>query len=66
MKAIGFALMLMGSIAITACGGSDSNRDGAADSSIVTDSNILMDTMPSDSTVMDTSIIDTGVLEPEP
>ncbi len=59
-------LLLIGTVAAACDASSPSNTDGNADSSIVTDSNMLQDDMTEDTAGLDTSVIDTSASRPTP
>ena len=61
MKVQVAGLLLLIGVAASACDASTpSNSDGNADSSILTDSNMLQDEMTEDTAGLDTSVIDTA------
>jgi hypothetical protein len=61
MKVQVASLLLLFSVVLAGCDASSpSNTDGNADSSIVTDSNMLQDEMTEDTAGLDTSVIDTA------
>lgn len=53
-------LLLIGLVASACDASTPSNSDGNADSSILTDSNMLEDEMTEDTAGLDTSVIDTS------
>lgn len=53
-------LLLIGVVASACDASTPSNSDGNADSSILTDSNMLQDEMTEDTAGLDTSVIDTA------
>lgn len=61
MKVHVAGLLLLIGVVVSACDASTpSNSDGNADSSILTDSNMLQDNMTEDTAGLDTSVIDTA------
>lgn len=67
MKVHVAGLLLFVGMVVSACDASSpSNTDGNADSSIVTDSNMLQDDMTEDTAGLDTSVIDTSASKPTP